>query len=100
MSAAFSSGWTRSFLTELSRGAFTEPLPPHAGIIKHHPPPFQPNQVDEILSFYNEHGYVVVETLSEQEVAELNAVCDGWYEERGADIDVPGQGQLFFPLLN
>ena len=95
VSAAFSSGWTRSFLTELSHGTAAS-----AGIIKHHPPPFQPNQVDEILAFYNEHGYVVVETLSEQEVAELNAVCDGWYEERGADIDVPGQGQLFFPLLN
>ena len=85
-------------MTRLPSGFLTESR--CAGIIKHHPPPFQPSQVEEILAFYTEHGYVVVETLSQQEVAELNAVCDGWYEERGADIDVPGQGQLFFPLLN
>ena len=71
------------------------------GIHKQHPPPFDPiEQADEALSFYHEHGYVVVNSLSEQEVAGLNKVCDEWHEVRGAEIDVPGQGQLFFPLLN
>ena len=51
-------------------------------------------------SFLYQRRIGVRYTEVRKEVAELNAVCDGWYEERGADIDVPGQGQLFFPLLN
>lgn len=71
------------------------------GIIGHHPPPFDPvNQFDEAFSFYEEHGYVVVTQLHDREVRQLNAVCDQFHQERGAEIDVPGQGQLFFPLLN
>tara|TARA_B100000676_G_scaffold272371_1_gene290313 strand:- start:316 stop:1461 length:1146 start_codon:yes stop_codon:yes gene_type:complete len=71
------------------------------GIIKHHPPPFDPvAQFDEAFDFYEEHGYVVVSQLSDGEVMALNAVCDAFNAERGAEIDVPGQGQLLFPLLN
>ena len=69
------------------------------GIIKHHPPAFTLEQMDEALRFYDEHGYCVVESLSAEEVGMLNAVCDAFHEERGTEIDVPGQGQLVFPLL-
>ena len=70
------------------------------GIIKHHPPPFDPQtQEDEAFQFYHENGYVVVNSLSEQEVTDLNAVCDEFVHDRGEEIDVPGQGQLVFPLL-
>lgn len=31
------------------------------------------------------------------QVAMLGAVCDGFHAERGPEIDVPAQGQLFFP---
>ncbi len=71
------------------------------GIIKHHPPPFDPvTQLDEAFAFYEAHGYVVVSQLSADEVDELNGVCDAFHAERGSEIDVPRQGQLFFPLLN
>ncbi|MEM7365507.1 MAG: phytanoyl-CoA dioxygenase family protein [Pseudomonadota bacterium] len=71
------------------------------GLIKHHPPPFDPvAQFDEAFAFYEEHGYVVVDQLSDDEIRTLNSVCDEFHEERGAEIDVPNQGQLFFPLLN
>ena len=43
---------------------------------------------------------MVVDSLSTAEVAGLNQVCDDFHSERGREIDVPGQGQLFFPLLN
>lgn len=71
------------------------------GINRHHPPPFDPvAQLDEAFAFYEEHGYVVVTQLGDGEVSQLNAVCDEFHAERGAEIDVAGQGQLFFPLLN
>ena len=71
------------------------------GIIRHHPPPFDPStQFREALNFYRENGYVVVNSLSGSEVSMLNSVCDEWVHTRGSTIDVPGQGQLFFPLLN
>ena len=44
--------------------------------------------------------FVVVQALSEDEVADLNAATDAWIAERGAEIDFPGQGQLFFPLVS
>lgn len=65
------------------------------------PPTFDPiAEADAALRFYREHGFVVVSSLSVDEVAGLNAVADGFHAERGPEIDVPGQGQLFFPLLN
>ena len=71
------------------------------GILGSHPPPFDPiNQADEAFEFYQENGFVVVNSLGEQEVADLNSVCDEFVTTRGPEIDVPGQGQLFFPLLN
>jgi hypothetical protein len=71
------------------------------GIMGSHPPPFDPiKQADEAFAFYQENGYVVVNSLSQQEVAGLNTVCDEFVTTRGPEIDVPGQGQLFFPLLN
>jgi hypothetical protein len=71
------------------------------GILGSHPPPMDPaTQRDEILRFYEENGYVVVRSLGPQQVSALNLVCDEFVQERGAEIDVPGQGQLFFPLLN
>ncbi|PDH39415.1 MAG: hypothetical protein CNE99_05750 [OM182 bacterium MED-G24] len=71
------------------------------GIIKHHPSPFDPvEQIDEAFAFYEAHGYVVVNQLSDVELQQLNEVCDEFHNERGAEIDVPNQGQLFFPLLN
>eukprot|EP00947_MAST-08B_sp_MAST-8B-sp1_P001480 g1480.t1 len=70
------------------------------GILGAHPPPFDPvTQLEEALQFYNEHGYVVVRQLDERELAELNGACDLIHRERGSEIDVPGQGKLFFPLL-
>ena len=44
--------------------------------------------------------FVVVQALSADEVAGLNAATDAWIAERGAEIDFPGQGQLFFPLVS
>lgn len=71
------------------------------GIMGSHPAPFDPiKQADEAFQFYQENGYVVVNSLSQQEVADLNSVCDEFVTTRGPEIDVPGQGQLFFPLLN
>jgi hypothetical protein len=71
------------------------------GIISHHPAPFDPfTQFDEAFAFYEEHGYVVVSQLNEEEITTLNMVCDEFNEERGTEIDVRGQGQLVFPLLN
>ena len=32
-------------------------------------------------------------------MTDLNAVCDEFVHDRGEEIDVPGQGQLVFPLL-
>ena len=52
------------------------------------------------MRFYKDNGYVVVNSLSEQEVRHLNLVADEFVTTRGLEIDVPGQGQLFFPLLN
>ena len=70
------------------------------GIRRSHPPPFDPRtQADEAAAFYFENGYVVVNALSEQEVADLNVVADEFVHDRGQEIDVPGQGQLVFPLL-
>ena len=71
------------------------------GIVSHHLPPFDPvAQLDEAFEFYEAHGYVVVTQLGADEVRALNAVCDEFHHERGSEIDVPGQGQLFFPLVN
>lgn len=71
------------------------------GIRRAHPPPFDPiEQADEAFAFYEENGYVVVNSLNECEVAELNATADEWHRDRGAEIDVRGQGQLVFPLVN
>lgn len=48
------------------------------GIMGSHPPPFDPiAQAEEAFAFYQENGYVVVNSLSQQEVADLNVVCDG-----------------------
>ena len=67
--------------------------------LRPHPPPFDPvAQAEAALAFYAEHGYVVVRALGAEEVARLNDACDTFHAERGAEIDVPGQGQLFFPL--
>jgi hypothetical protein len=72
------------------------------GILGEHPPPFDtsdPAQLDAAEAFYDESGFVVVQALSEEEVTQLNAATDAWVAERGAEIDFPGQGQLFFPLV-
>ena len=53
------------------------------GIIRHHPPPFDPiAQADEAFAFYEENGYVVVNSLSEQEVTDLNVVSDEFVNTR------------------
>ena len=68
-------------------------------IIKHHPPPFDPNtQQDEAFAFYQENGYCVISALSSQEIKDLNAVADNFrkYDENHNDI---GPAELFFPLL-
>ena len=41
-----------------------------------------------------------LQALAPAEVAVLNAATDIWVRERGPEIDFPGQGQLFYPLLN
>jgi hypothetical protein len=68
-------------------------------IIKHHPPPFDPNtQADEAFEFYRQNGYCVITALSEQELTDLNAVADNFrkYDENHVDV---GPAELFFPLL-
>ena len=48
----------------------------------------------------SQNGFCCVSALSAAELSELNRVCDEWVTTRGREIDVPGQGQLFFPLLH
>jgi hypothetical protein len=68
---------------------------------RHHPAPFDPHtQADEAFAFYQDNGYVVVDALSGREVEALIAASDDFVSSRGIEMDVPGQGQLFFPLLN
>ena len=72
------------------------------GILGKHPIPFDtgsPREFDKALDFYKQNGFVVVQALSPNEVTALNAATDNWVRERGSEIDFPGQGQLFFPLL-
>jgi hypothetical protein len=63
-------------------------------------PIFDPRtQEDEAFEFYQRNGYCVIKMFSEQEVVELNAVCDEIcsYPER---ITLSGQGDLVFPLVH
>ena len=41
------------------------------------------------MRFYKDNGYVVVNSLSEQEVRRLNLVADEFVTTRGLEIDVP-----------
>jgi hypothetical protein len=73
------------------------------GIIGEQPSVFDPSTpagFNSALEFYNESGYVVVQALSPEEIVALNDATDIWVRERGPEIDFPGQGQLFYPLLN
>lgn len=73
------------------------------GIIGEQPPVFDPSTpagFQSALEFYDENGFCVVQALSPEEIASLNAATDIWVRERGPEIDFPGQGQLFYPLLN
>lgn len=63
-------------------------------------PIFDPHtQEDEAFEFYQRNGYCVIKMFNEQEIADLNAVCDEIcaYPER---ITTPGQGDLVFPLVH
>ena len=73
------------------------------GIIGEQPPVFDsgsPAGFDAALEFYNGNGFCVVQALSPEEIARLNAATDIWIRERGAEIDFPGQGQLYYPLVS
>lgn len=64
-------------------------------------PIFDPHtQFDEALAFYHEFGFVVVPLLSVMEIEQANAVCDEWCDVRGDEIAMPGQGELFYPLVH
>ena len=41
-----------------------------------------------------DNGFCCVTSLSKEELAALNTVCDEWVNTRGPEIDVPGQGQV------
>lgn len=71
------------------------------GYAKHAPHPiFDPRtQFEEAFHFYQENGFVVIPLLSEQEVAELNVVCDEWTMQPDR-ITLQGQGDLVFPLVH
>ena len=64
------------------------------------PPIFDPRtEFAEARAFFAKNGYVVVNALTAEDLAEINAVADGWLRDRGAEIEFPGQGHLVFPLL-
>ena len=59
------------------------------GIIGEQPPVFDtgsPAGFDAALDFYNDNGFCVVQALSPEEIARLNAATDIWIRERGAEI--------------
>ena len=63
-------------------------------------PVFNPRtQFDEAFRYYQEHGFTVIELLSEEEVVAMNAVADEWCS--AADrVTLNGQGELVFPLVH
>ena len=64
-------------------------------------PTFDPEtQFDEALAFYRENGFMVFPLLSDEALHQANATCDEWCGVRGDEIAVPGQGELFFPLVH
>ena len=75
------------------------------------PPVFDPvRQLREACAYYSEHGFCVVDALSRDEVAEMDAVADMFLRDTGATELAgeafagkagpgAGQGQLFYPLL-
>ena len=84
------------------------------GIIKHHPLPFDPvAEFDEAFAFYEEHGYVVVDQLSDDEILALNNVCDDFHPDYYSEFkticdnyffnhhrnEARGVGGLFFDYL-
>ena len=67
------------------------------------PPVFDPStELREACEFYAENGFVVVDALSAEECAEMNATADRFLEDTGdaaLQEQSGGQGQLFYPLL-
>jgi len=63
------------------------------------PPVFDPKtQHDEAFEFWQEHGFVVVAALSEQEVAEMNAAADeGWLKHYAHQEN---ELMVFYPLMD
>eukprot|EP01050_Picozoa_sp_SAG11_P011300 SAG11_NODE_1187_length_5588_cov_6.285662_5_plen_416_part_00 len=74
------------------------------------PPMFDPTwQFRQACEFYAENGFVVVDALSQDEVAEMNNVADLFLRDTagasfgaggsGLEGESHGNGQLFYPLL-
>ena len=63
-------------------------------------PVFDPKtQFDEAFRYYQENGFCVITLLSEQEVADMNAVADEFCEHPDR-VTLNGQGELVFPLVH
>ena len=66
---------------------------------------FLPHQHDDILRFFKENGYVVIEdAISEEEVNTLNAFVDRSQreitEEWGVGVEMFGHGQILVGIRN